>query len=357
MRISFKINGPYVLTAVVYVLTFIFVQSTIAQDIVACYPFTGNANNAVGTMHHGNVIGASLATDRFGNPNSAYIFDGIDDHIIVPHHPDLDFDVADDHSISFWINAPQYQNELSTTNNDVITKWEDNGGNSQGYPYTFRLFNQTAGLPNSNGQLKGIRWDKSCNNNSSSNTNSLLNDLQFHHIVMTKSGQTISIYVDNILDTTFSDLSSCSTTNSNDLYFGTRGGSVNINYYTGKLDDIVIFNYAISLSQINCLYTASGTTSACSCISTSSAHIDDNYENVEFVISPNPVIDDLRIDLEDYFSNVQIAIFDPIGKRIIARQYNNTNLVQVNIEELTPGIYSLRVQADDVLRISKFIIP
>jgi hypothetical protein len=34
-----------------------------------------------GNGHHGNVNGATLTTDRFGTPNSAYFFDGINDFI------------------------------------------------------------------------------------------------------------------------------------------------------------------------------------------------------------------------------------------------------------------------------------
>ena len=35
------------------------------------------------------VTGATLATDKYGNPDSAYSFDGVDDHISIPHSDDL----------------------------------------------------------------------------------------------------------------------------------------------------------------------------------------------------------------------------------------------------------------------------
>ena len=52
-----------------------------ADGLVAYYPFSGNANDASGNGNHGAVHGATLTEDRFGNPNSAYYFDGIDDEI------------------------------------------------------------------------------------------------------------------------------------------------------------------------------------------------------------------------------------------------------------------------------------
>jgi len=54
----------------------------LAQSPVAYYPFSGNAKDATGS-NNGTVNGATLTTDRFGNANSAYSFDGIDDDIIM----------------------------------------------------------------------------------------------------------------------------------------------------------------------------------------------------------------------------------------------------------------------------------
>jgi hypothetical protein len=51
------------------------------EGLVGYWPFNGNANDESGTGNDGTVIGATLTTDRFGNPNSAYFFDGEDDHI------------------------------------------------------------------------------------------------------------------------------------------------------------------------------------------------------------------------------------------------------------------------------------
>ncbi len=52
-------------------------------DLVAYYPFNGNANDESGNGNHGTVHGATLTEDGFGNPESAYNFDGIDDYISI----------------------------------------------------------------------------------------------------------------------------------------------------------------------------------------------------------------------------------------------------------------------------------
>ena len=44
-----------------------------ANQLVACYSFTGNAQDGFGP-NHGTVVGATLTNDRFDTPNSAYFF-------------------------------------------------------------------------------------------------------------------------------------------------------------------------------------------------------------------------------------------------------------------------------------------
>lgn len=53
------------------------VQADLQEGLIAYFPFNGNANDEAGNGHDGIVYGATLTTDRFGNTNSAYEFDGI----------------------------------------------------------------------------------------------------------------------------------------------------------------------------------------------------------------------------------------------------------------------------------------
>ena len=85
-------------------------QMTMAQvpsyvptnGLVAYYPFDGNANDDSGNGNNGTVNGATLTTDRFGNANSAYSFDG-QSYIRVPHTNMLNFGTGD-YSLSVWAN-------------------------------------------------------------------------------------------------------------------------------------------------------------------------------------------------------------------------------------------------------------
>jgi len=78
------------LLLVTYALWFGFVFAGAAQaglndGLVAYYPFNGNANDESGNGNNGAVYGATLTQDKAGSLSSAYLFDGIDDYMELPH--------------------------------------------------------------------------------------------------------------------------------------------------------------------------------------------------------------------------------------------------------------------------------
>ncbi len=60
-------------------------------DLIAYYPFSGNANDESGNGLHGAASGAKLTADFEGALNSAYFFDGINDRINVSNESILNF--------------------------------------------------------------------------------------------------------------------------------------------------------------------------------------------------------------------------------------------------------------------------
>ncbi|MGB3006903.1 MAG: LamG domain-containing protein, partial [Chitinophagaceae bacterium] len=74
------------------------------QNLVAYYPFNGNANDESGNNHSGTVKEAVLTTDKNGTANKAYKFDGINDMITTPAHADWSFGNGD-FSIISWVNV------------------------------------------------------------------------------------------------------------------------------------------------------------------------------------------------------------------------------------------------------------
>ncbi len=108
-----------------YVCMYVCIISTLAHTkaafadlkdgLVAYYPFNGNASDKSGNGNHGTVYGATLTKDRFGNTNSAYSFDGIDDYIMVDLSVSLKFNPnTSSFTLSAWV-SPESVNDTDSS--------------------------------------------------------------------------------------------------------------------------------------------------------------------------------------------------------------------------------------------------
>jgi cell division protein FtsB len=72
------------------------------HGLIAWYPLDGNASDVSGNSRHGTIYGATPTEDRHGKKQAAYAFDGIDDYIKINH------DKAFNHlplTISTWFKS------------------------------------------------------------------------------------------------------------------------------------------------------------------------------------------------------------------------------------------------------------
>lgn len=83
------------------ICTKIFSQS-LTDNLLLHYTFEGDTNDSSVNGNHAINFGATFVDDRFGNPNSAIYFDGIDDYINFPNISELKPNLPV--SFSFWIN-------------------------------------------------------------------------------------------------------------------------------------------------------------------------------------------------------------------------------------------------------------
>jgi hypothetical protein len=219
----------------------------LSRGLVAYYPFNGNANDLSGNALNGTVSGATLTTDRRGVPNSAYAFDG-DDYISVADNDLLDFEANEDFSISLWVEVAATQQPEGGIN-DILRKWS---GDTQGYPFSISFLNETSSQPE---KILLARYDGSACVNSLNAFSNVVARSVFHHVVMVKKGTTVSLYVNGVLASSVVDNTSCSTANDSHMTIGARGQLVR--FFTGKIDDIRIYNRAVSTKEISWLRTVS----------------------------------------------------------------------------------------------------
>src|SRR6266480_3163043 len=64
-------------------------QVNLSQGLVAYYPFNGNANDQSGNNNNPFFNNAVLTSDRNGNPNSAYYFNGTNSYMQIPNSASL----------------------------------------------------------------------------------------------------------------------------------------------------------------------------------------------------------------------------------------------------------------------------
>jgi len=83
----------------------------IDKGLIAYYPFNGNAKDESKNNNNGVVYGATLTQDRFGNENSAYDFDGKNDFIEVLVDSE-EFRTIDEFTLSVWVNFRSFEKKV-----------------------------------------------------------------------------------------------------------------------------------------------------------------------------------------------------------------------------------------------------
>jgi Concanavalin A-like lectin/glucanases superfamily len=207
-------------------------QSLPTNGLVAYYPFNGNANDESGNKNNGVVNKATLTTDRFGNANSAYNFNG-----------------------NAYIDVNTISNS-TLTSNFTLSTWVNFANFSNNYPCMIFGENQFVMLQGW-GPVYGVNQKKvsfyyeprTAPNNLTANSISPLTENKFYHVVARKSGSSFSIFVNGVLQQTLTNPNNLA--NGKFLRFG--GGRDSNEALNGTLDDIRIYNRALSDTEIQTL--------------------------------------------------------------------------------------------------------
>ncbi len=210
--------------SIMLLLFCIQLSADIMDGLVLNYPFNGNANDESGNNHHGTINGPTPTFDRFGNDDSAYFFDGEDNTDIDCGNSLAEIFESDTFSISIWMNRLSGYGCIITSGgpgflnfylrNEVLHM--DNDGNLQ-YP-----------------ELSTDRW---------------------HHLCLVMDDGEVTIYT-NTLEAASQESMTCGDHNDGVLLIGNSyGGSYP---FYGRIDDVRIYDRALSESEIGDLYHENG---------------------------------------------------------------------------------------------------
>ncbi len=200
------------------------------------------ASNSVSATHTATLNGGvswSADTATLGTSNPfAISLDGIDDYVEIADDNSIDFDTQQDFTVAVWVKPG--------VNSDSEEFIVDKSGVSSAFPYSVRYVPAT-------GAVSVSRSDGT--NTVSIQSTALINDGNYHHITLVRSGGssgTLNLYIDGTLDGSSADTTTTTTVNAEAL----RIGRNNANHFAGTIDDLRIYNQALSLSEIRALVPA-----------------------------------------------------------------------------------------------------
>lgn len=292
------------------ILFYFIISFSNAQNLQGYFPFSGNANDESVNSNNGVVNGAILTTDRFGNANNAFEFDGLNDYIQIPYNYSYS-----EMSITGWIYPYSTPHE-----GPVVFKFKDLYDNwGVFYRNGIHLLND---ISNDNQQLYNT---------------SITQNWHFFTILISNTNEN-KMYIDNVLVGSSATASNNLTSFIGDLFIGQRGSSAG--FFNGKIDDIGIYNKVLSPIEIDSIFNYNSTTSILGLNNSSQLNIYPNPTSNQLSIIGNPLVIN------------EINLIDITGKTLkTIRQ----NLDVINVTDLPNGIYFIQLITDEKVITKKFV--
>jgi chitodextrinase len=197
-----------------------------------------SGNNNTGTLVNGPV----WTTGKIGG---ALSFDGVDDYVDAGTSNTFDLS-ASPFSVSIWTKVHTFStsgaaNRIVIKRTNSNTAWQlnaDGPNDNASYPNTFSFVVQN------NGTAVAVVG----------NGSNLLIDTWYHVVGVSNGSGTLAIYVNGVLLPTATNANSYNIGTLNNLYIGARtdGGT----HFNGLIDDVRIYNRALSAGEVQALYNA-----------------------------------------------------------------------------------------------------
>jgi len=146
------------------------------------------------------------------------------------------------------------------------------------------------------------------------------------HFVITYDGITAKVYVNGILKNTFNKA----------LNTLSSSGNFGLGTFVGDVDDLKIFNYAVSDSVVTDLYLEAPITTDVS-----------SFEKInnEFIIYPNPASDNITINFESLtIAYSTIEVINTVGQIILKEETKNELSKNLSLSNLSNGIYFVQLK-------------
>lgn len=234
-----------------FIFLFFCVSSMYSQEpspdcIIANYDFNGNALDNSGNGYDGVVYGATLTTNQDGQANMAYLFDATNDFIEVPNFPNLG---TGDFSLELWMNTYSYL--VIPPASRPISKGVTSHGSPSNAGFCIQLH-----------ELNGVHelrfYLGHSNGQRTSTISSFVPENEWLHVVATREGTTMSVYINGVLSATETTSVIYNVDTNVPLAIGTqlRNTAPSLSFFDGKIETCRMYKKALTEGEINFLYNS-----------------------------------------------------------------------------------------------------
>jgi gliding motility-associated-like protein len=215
-----------------------FAQVNLNLGLKAYYPFNGNANDISGNNNNPFFNNATLTADRFGNPNTAYHFNGTNTYMKVQNNPTIN--MSNQMSIALWVKPMGWYTGICYNNMMVMKGFNDNNpaGN-----YYIRFSDVYTGC------TTPTTTQERFNGTGVVSPLPIIQLNQWYSVVWTYDGTTARLYVNCELKQ--STNISLTFTNANDLFMGCMEDPVFPYWLNGDLDEIRIYDRPLNAAEVS----------------------------------------------------------------------------------------------------------
>lgn len=220
------------------------------SGLVSCYAFSGDAKDEFAN-NHGTTSSVTLTTDRFGNTNSAYNFTGTSSSGVQLQNPNLFANYS--YTYSAWV-------KMTTIPSSGSTYWICGIGQSGVGDQSVYIYNNGTDIGFT---AHAYSYPSGCLLYSLFSPRGGVNPIinQWYHIVVTMGPTSYNMYVDGKLVDSSPSTCTSMTYGSPIAFIGNRFGS--FSPFNGVIDDVRIYNRAISLDEIKNLQYTKGCRTKC----------------------------------------------------------------------------------------------
>lgn len=242
----------------IFIILFIPVSSiaqvNLKSGLVAYYPFNGNANDESGNKNNPIFNNAALATDRFGNKNGAYYFNGKNSYLQIKNNSQL----SPDELTLMAIIKPMGFYMGICYNNAII----DKGGPDYlrgNYALRFTAGEYTNGDCYEQSITHQNFVGMTANNGGGTSRKNYVTLNTWYCVVFTFKNGESKMYLDGRLISTESS-NGVIGKNNRDIFIGKKDHEQYPYWFNGIMDEIRIYNRAITGDEVKELCKMPGTT-------------------------------------------------------------------------------------------------